>query len=56
VQAYNEENEGQSRIVIFSAFQASEYLTKINIGVYSNSIDECTGVLNSFANAQPEQE
>jgi hypothetical protein len=49
VQTFNDENDGQCQIVIFGAFEESALSTKINIGVYSHSIDECRDVLNRFA-------
>ena len=52
VAAYNEMNQGKSQVVIFSAMQVEE-LTKINIGVYGNSLEECRTVLNHFAKPKP---
>ena len=54
VKAYNTENEGKSRIVIHSLVEyADKGYTKINIGVYGNSLGECKEVLNSFAKSIP---
>jgi hypothetical protein len=49
VTAYNKENEGKSRIVIHSMFESKEDLTRLNIGVYGNDMEECKTVLNRFA-------
>lgn len=49
VDAYNEANEGRSRVVIHSAFEPEENHTRLNIGVYGNDMDECKTVLNRFA-------
>jgi ATP-grasp domain len=54
VASYNEANEGQSKVVIFSSIEMGD-LTKINIGVYGFSLDECRTVLNHFANPKPER-
>jgi serine protease inhibitor ecotin len=49
VTTYNTDNEGKSRIVIHSMFQPEEGRTRINIGVYGNSVEDCEKVLNRFA-------
>jgi hypothetical protein len=53
VETYNVENEGTSKIVIFAVCQVDEQLTKINIGVYGNSLEDCKIVLNRFAQPKP---
>jgi hypothetical protein len=53
VAAYNQSNEGTSKVVVFSAIEIDD-LTKVNIGVYGNSLDECRAVLNHFARPKPE--
>lgn len=56
VKAYNTENEGKSRIVIHSLVEYVEKgYTKINIGVYGNSLDECKIVLDEYAKSIPTQ-
>jgi hypothetical protein len=57
VDAYNKENEGKSRIVIHSMYEAKpgEHV-RMNIGVYGNDIDECKTVLNRFAKSKNEEE
>ncbi|GKY91633.1 hypothetical protein MPSEU_000135200 [Mayamaea pseudoterrestris] len=54
VEAFNLGNDGSCTVVIFSICPVDDGLTKINIGVYSNSIDDCKAVINSFA--QPKSE
>lgn len=49
VDAYNATNEGNSRIVVHSAFEAKENHTRVNIGVYGNDMEQCKTVLNRFA-------
>lgn len=50
VTAYNTEHEGQSRIVIHSMYKPeNKDVTRINIGVYGNSLGECKAVLNEYA-------
>ena len=53
VAQYNQEHEGQSRVVIHSMYQndLSKPHTRINIGVYGTNLNECKTVLNSFAHA-----
>jgi hypothetical protein len=56
VKAYNDENEGNSRIVIHSMYEASEGdYCRINMGVYGNDMDDCKKVLNRFAKPSPEK-
>ena len=56
VAAYNTENEGKSRVVIHSLYMSpgAEY-TRVNIGVYGTSLNECKTVLNSFAKEAPKK-
>jgi hypothetical protein len=54
VAAYNRENDGKSKIILFSVCQENDYCTKINIGVYGNSMEECRSVVNRFARARRE--
>ena len=50
VQAYNEENDGTSRIVIHSYYEiTSGTRCRINIGVYGNDMEKNKEVLNRFA-------
>lgn len=51
VQEYNETHAGQSIVIIHSMYQNPDTgkNTRINIGVYGNSLGECKAVLNSFA-------
>jgi len=50
VDAYNKENEGKSRVVILSMYEAEPgKVVRMNIGVYGNDMDECKTVLNRFA-------
>ena len=51
VKKYNEEHEGQSRVVVHSMYQndLSKPHTRINIGVYGTNLNDCKTVLNTFA-------
>lgn len=49
VGTYNKANEGKSRIVIFSMYEAEDGGTRVNIGVYGNDMEECKTVVNRFA-------
>jgi hypothetical protein len=54
VHAYNDENEGKSRVVIHSFFNPpGTNVTKVNIGVYGSNLNECKTVLNRFAKTAP---
>jgi hypothetical protein len=50
VDAYNEEHDGKSRIVIHAFYQTpgKDYL-RLNIGVYGSDLHDCKIVLNRFA-------
>jgi hypothetical protein len=50
VDAYNEEHDGKSRIVIHAFYQTpgKNYL-RLNIGVYGSDLNDCKIVLNRFA-------
>jgi hypothetical protein len=59
VDAYNEEYNGKSRIVVHSAFQPDRdegetVITRVNLGVYGNDTEDCRLVLNRFAEATRE--
>jgi formate-dependent phosphoribosylglycinamide formyltransferase (GAR transformylase) len=54
VEEYNIANEGKSRVILFSTYQVDESHTKVNIGVYSNSVEESRSTLNHFAKPKPE--
>ena len=56
VDEYNTANEGKSRIVIHSGYEAGENHSRINIGVYGNDMEECKKVLNSFAHPNAEED
>ena len=49
VKEYNQANEGQSRVVIHSMFEAKPDKCRVNVGVYGNDLDRCKEVLNDFA-------
>lgn len=49
VSAYNRAQQGSSLIVLFGFWEESPTATKMNIGVYGHSLDECRVVLNRFA-------
>jgi hypothetical protein len=49
VNTYNTENEGKSRVVIYSMFEPKAGRTRMNIGVYGNDLEDCEKVLNGFA-------
>lgn len=54
VNAYNQASEGQSKIVLFAVMEVSSECTKINIGVYGNSLEVCKVVINRFAKPEIE--
>lgn len=56
VDVYNAANEGKSRIVIHSGYQATEEHSRINIGVYGTDMEDCKTVLNGFAKAMPKDD
>lgn len=56
VETYNAENEGKSRIVIHSGYQASEDNARINIGVYGFDMEDCKKVLNTYAHPKEGEE
>ena len=49
VRAHNEANDGQSIIVLFAVLEEAENRTKVNMGVYSHSLEVCQTLLNQFA-------
>lgn len=49
VTSYNNDHEGHSKVLVFSTCPVDDNLTKINIGVYGNSLDACKSILNCFA-------
>jgi hypothetical protein len=51
VSTHNQANEGRSQIVLLSIYEKNEEMTKMNIAVYGNSLEECRSVLNRFAKA-----
>jgi hypothetical protein len=54
VSDYNAAHEGSSKIVLFSVCENSPTETKVNMGVYGHSLDECRSVINHFAKAKME--
>jgi hypothetical protein len=49
VTAFNSDNEGKMRVVLFGVCELGENKSEMNIAVYGNSLDECKSVLNHFA-------
>lgn len=49
VKAHNEANDGKSIIVLFAVLEEAENRTKLNMGVYSHSLEVCQTLLNQFA-------
>lgn len=54
VAEFNEANEGRCKVVLLSVYEVAvadgeSPRTKLNVGVYSDSIEECKNVLNRFA-------
>lgn len=55
VAAHNAAQEGSSKIVIFAVMDdEATSTTKVNIGVYGHSLDECRAILNQYARPKPE--
>ena len=48
VKQFNHDNEGNCQVVLFGALEEAADDTKVNIGVYSHSIEKCQEVLHSF--------
>ena len=61
VAKYNKDNEGKSRIVIHSFWEAEDIdgskpgFTKVNMGVYGNDLEDCKTVLNTYAKSLKSQ-
>lgn len=51
VTAFNANNEGKMRVVLFGVCELAENKTETNIAVYGSDLDECKDVLNHFARA-----
>lgn len=48
VKTFNSNHDGNCQVVLFGAFEEAPNNTKVNIGVYSHSIEECEKVLYHF--------
>lgn len=48
VARFNVDNEGQVRVVIFSACNESPSRGKMNVGVYGQSLEQCRAVVHMF--------
>ncbi|GKY91393.1 hypothetical protein MPSEU_000111600 [Mayamaea pseudoterrestris] len=48
VKAFNVEHEGSCQVVLFGAYEEAPDNTKVNIGIYSHSIERCEEVLYHF--------
>jgi hypothetical protein len=54
VEAFNQEHEKECQIIVFSVFQMEEGVTKVNLGVYGNTVEQCLATLDHFSHPKRE--